>query len=289
MHLCFVTILLLGIRLVNSTDDVPLLNAADVRRGKIVKTDFYEGSALYGYIDGGADLYLEYGFKKLGRQEIRAGGERMVVEIYLMRSPLDAFGVFSVMRFQCVPLDSTTPLSCQSPFQLQAAVGDCYLSITNETGSLEAQRQSVDLFRELVRKIKPQTVRLANVFSDPLLKPHAKNAMYMCGRLGLQNGMPGWEQRFRGLGGFSLTVLPIERGEHSMRVAHVRFDTKEGLQDFMRLSGFGTSVPDRKEGNEINGELRFATRLRENEVLYLECSKEFPEWRSYIRSLTQGE
>jgi len=283
MHPCFVTVLLVGVRLVNPTDDVPLLDAADVRGGKIVKTDFYEGSALYGYIDGGADLYLEYGFKKLGRQEIEAGGERIVVEIYLMRDALDAFGVFSVMRFQCVPLDS--PLSCQSPFQLQAAVGHCYLSITNETGSPVAQGQSVDLFRRLTRKIKPQKVQLAEVFSNALLEPHLKDLMHMCGRLGMQNGMPGWEQRFRGLGGFLLTVLPIERGEHSMRVAYIRFDAKGSLQEFLRRTALSTSEPDRTERVEVNGELRFATRLRENEVLYIECSKEFPELELYLEGL----
>lgn len=62
----------------------------------------YVKDSLYGYIDGGAELYLPYGFESVevghfARTPGKPSGE-ISVEIYRMASPLDAFGIFSVQR-----------------------------------------------------------------------------------------------------------------------------------------------------------------------------------------------
>ncbi|MDD8025375.1 MAG: hypothetical protein PHI34_02595 [Acidobacteriota bacterium] len=59
----------------------------------------YVRESLYGYIDGGAELILPYGFEELavGRYG-RAGGREVTIEIYKTATALDAFGLFSVQR-----------------------------------------------------------------------------------------------------------------------------------------------------------------------------------------------
>jgi hypothetical protein len=49
---------------------------------------------LYGYIDGGAELFFELGFDQLTLQKYRSGANDVAVEIYRMTDPAAATGVY---------------------------------------------------------------------------------------------------------------------------------------------------------------------------------------------------
>ena len=54
---------------------------------------------LYDYINGGAELYLNYGFRKLARRSYRFGEENEIkAEIFDMNAPKNAYGVFSYSK-----------------------------------------------------------------------------------------------------------------------------------------------------------------------------------------------
>jgi len=59
----------------------------------------YEGEDLYTYIDGGAEIYQEYGFRRVILQDYEnAQGKSISLEIFEMESPAAAFGMFSFKR-----------------------------------------------------------------------------------------------------------------------------------------------------------------------------------------------
>lgn len=59
----------------------------------------YEGESLYIYINGGADIYQEYGFRRVALQEYRnATGRSVSLEIFEMETPAAAFGMFTFKR-----------------------------------------------------------------------------------------------------------------------------------------------------------------------------------------------
>ena len=58
----------------------------------------YEEDDLYLYIDGGAELYHEYGFKRVLAQDYWKGARSVSLEIFEMASPESAFGIFSFKR-----------------------------------------------------------------------------------------------------------------------------------------------------------------------------------------------
>jgi hypothetical protein len=63
--------------------------------------DFYGPHNLYEYIDGAAGLYQSYDFERLAVADYQLGDDRkqaIVVELYEMRTPLQAFGIYSVER-----------------------------------------------------------------------------------------------------------------------------------------------------------------------------------------------
>jgi len=54
----------------------------------------YSQRELYGYIDGGAEIFLELGFETLRLQRFESEGDRFTVEIYAMTDPAAALGVY---------------------------------------------------------------------------------------------------------------------------------------------------------------------------------------------------
>ena len=59
----------------------------------------YEGEDLYTYIDGGAEIYQEYGFRRVILQDYKNDKGRSVsLEIFEMETPAAAFGMFSFKR-----------------------------------------------------------------------------------------------------------------------------------------------------------------------------------------------
>lgn len=60
------------------------------------KTRTFSGVALSDHINGGAEAYLAYGFREVAVREFRdSGGARLIVEIYQMDAPENAYGIFS--------------------------------------------------------------------------------------------------------------------------------------------------------------------------------------------------
>lgn len=62
----------------------------------------YTRESLYGYINGGAEIFLQYDFRHLTNavysREIQGTLQETIIEIYRMATSLDAFGIFSINR-----------------------------------------------------------------------------------------------------------------------------------------------------------------------------------------------
>ena len=59
----------------------------------------YVGEDLYTYIDGGAEIYQEYGFRRVVLQDFKnAAGKSVSLEIFEMETPEAAYGIFTFKR-----------------------------------------------------------------------------------------------------------------------------------------------------------------------------------------------
>ena len=270
-----------------SAQDMPLLASGDLSGGTIVKVDFYSGKALFGYIDGGAELYLEYKFKKLGREEILYSGERFVVEMYEMEGVDEAYGIFSVQRFKCVPVDSLSPNTCLSKYQLQAVLGHCYISIVNESGSLAARKASVEIFQAYRGKIKPEPLELPPIFRNAEVAPYLRNLIVAFGQFGVQNGYSEWDHFFQNTPRFVLTLLPIEQGSDRLTIAHLRFPSNDECDKFCRLAGFIEPPSGSLQKRESEGMIRYARRLEKRELLFAESTPAFQDAETFVRLMSK--
>ena len=60
------------------------------------EAEVYVGDELFIYINGGAEIYHEYGFEQVAVQRYRRGDDSVSAEIYTMED--DAFGIYSFAR-----------------------------------------------------------------------------------------------------------------------------------------------------------------------------------------------
>ncbi len=96
----------------------------------------FDGQGLYGHIDGGAELFLEFGFKILSIQHFihpKNGGE-IALEAYGMESPEAALGIYLMKCGKETPLDGIGARHTGDARQIMALKGSYFLLVNNLGG-----------------------------------------------------------------------------------------------------------------------------------------------------------
>jgi hypothetical protein len=107
------------------------------------KTRVFRSSDLYGYIDGGAEIYLEFGFEQLTVQPYKPGlapaaarddADEFQVEIYRMSDPVAATGIYLMNCGKELRDPSFTERHTLNDFQLLFKRDRYYVIINNTAG-----------------------------------------------------------------------------------------------------------------------------------------------------------
>ena len=162
----------------------------------------FTGAALYGFMNGGADLYYEYGFKELVSREIIYKGEEFTVDIYTMDTPLDAFGIYSIHAYKCLRADSLGKFDCLSKYQLQAVDGNNYVSIVFQSGSNAARKAADELYQMFVADGKTG-IRLPGQLTY-LATNRSGTIKYMKGKLAMNNVQPSLAELLEGIDSYEI-------------------------------------------------------------------------------------
>jgi len=120
-----------------AADKMPLPQDGEVpgwsRSGK---TLLFTKADLYGHIDGGAELFLEFGFEQLGVQNYLSGEKELDVEIYRMADEKAALGVYLMKCGKEERLDGFASRHSATKYQLLFCQGR-YFVIINQFHSGE--------------------------------------------------------------------------------------------------------------------------------------------------------
>lgn len=227
-------VLLINSLLIAQQNVFPQLYQEDVDGGEITRTEFYVGEELWGLINGGADLYLEYGLDRTLLQEVVYEEKSFRVELYGMTDVDAAYGIFSINKFNCDITDSLVKYICITPYQLQAAVGRFYFSISNQSGDRKAQKYSLHLFEKLLSKIELKNFIVPEYFQQPQFEQYQNQIKLMKGKLGLQNGFPIWEKYFSGFNDYEIILIPIKAEEGFINIALIDFSSDEDAERFSK-------------------------------------------------------
>ena len=216
----------------------PAIKADDFDKLEITRHEIFNGSELWGLINGGADLYLEYGFDKLLLQEITMDGEQFRIEINQMQDEISAFGIYSVSVHQCLEKGKLTENDCINAYQYQFAQGNIYASLINFSGSEKARQTASVLAEKLIMSIETNA---KNQRRYSVNKSNPERELFTTvykGILGLQNGIPQWYSLFEGVGEFTLIVMTRKDSDGLFRAALVDFiDVSQARNFAEKLKG----------------------------------------------------
>ncbi len=203
----------------------PYINKNNLEEGKIKSERTYTRESLFGYMNGGAELYLEYGFDRLVVSEIDIGDTEYKVEVYMMNNPEAAFGIYSVSVFRCDTSGHIDDYSCQTDYQLQMCKGQYYISIINNSGKYDAAGQSIKLASELQALIQGDSFVLSDFIKDISVIEDRKKTTLIKGELGLFNGAYDWYDILQGA--YNYTGLVLQGQDRSDVILKFRDDASQ--------------------------------------------------------------
>jgi len=149
----------------------------------------YRGEDLYEYINGGAEIYHDYGFKQVVVQDFKnKNGKAISLEIFEMEDAESAFGIFT---FKTSTGDKKVSMGSDgqlSDYYLNFWKGNLLVTITGFNEDKETIEGLQELARAVDAKIKvkeEKRPRLASLLPEEGLLP--TSIKYFQGNLGLYN------------------------------------------------------------------------------------------------------
>ncbi len=111
---------------------VPALPGDDVPPGwhRLGETRLFNGAELYRHVNGGAELYLRFGFERLAVQDYARGPLQVRVEIYRLSGAPAAAALFAELSAGLAPGAGPGAACTIDDYQVQFHRGSCLVSVT---------------------------------------------------------------------------------------------------------------------------------------------------------------
>ena len=151
-------------------------------------TQGYHGDDLFQMIDGGADIYHEYGFRQvLSAEYVDGRGKTIKLEMYEMESPAAAYGLYSFKIGEVGKALAIGQEALIEDYYLNFWKGNLQVTLIGQDSEEETVQNVVALAGAVAARIAPTGERpeLAGLLlCEPLPFSHPK---YLRGALGLMN------------------------------------------------------------------------------------------------------
>jgi hypothetical protein len=264
-----------------SGQDIGIPGEEDLAGIRVVRSENYSGQGLYGYIDGGADLYIEYGFIKLYLTEYQWNNESIKTEVWLMKDSPSAFGIYSLSHSSCTLWNTLSSFSCTSRYQAAAACGPFFISVTNSSGTSSA----MDICGELVKKIiemNPQDIwYMPALFQSPKLSDYKNTIRYFNGPLGVQNGIPVMADLLEDLEFEMYTIITADPG-NAVMLARLVFPDQGSVNTFLSRAQLNPIDFSSDPVPVSNNMYRSWYKVNDTKIIYMESPSGTINLKDYI-------
>lgn len=143
-----------------SATEQTLFPSGDIFSGwEIVKDSTFDGDALYGHIDGGAELFFEFGFVTVDVRIVKPkdAEDEMTLEIYKMTDPDSAAGLFLVKSANLSPSPRLPIPNIVNNFQVSYVKGDYYILISCSAGTEPLKEKMIQFGESIASKLPDKT------------------------------------------------------------------------------------------------------------------------------------
>ena len=214
--------------------NIPEISENELPAYSINRNETYDGPSLWGYMNGGADIYLEYGFEVLRVQEFEKNDENLKLELFKMDDPLSAFGIYSIKIFKCRERPLFSAMDCLNPYQYQLLHGRYYIQIINESGSEKAKAMMSEIAGAILKKLKAEELALPATYLMDSLKLSPAGIKMLKGPLGIQNKAMELEGYFDGLDDYRIFYSKTEYNGKKQKYYEIVFDDHEMKDRFLK-------------------------------------------------------
>jgi hypothetical protein len=193
---------------------------------------------LFNHIDGGAELFLEFGFERVTVQRYAKGKAEINLETYEMGGPDSALGVYLMKCGKETPLPGIPARNSSETAQFTILKGRYFVLIDNPDGDKALVPAMTALAAAFLVKIPDQAADPRLFASLPREKRLGGSERLLRGPVGLQPYYTFGEGDILGLGGKvfgALASYEEPQGQASMRLAVIYPSAAEALAIFRGL------------------------------------------------------
>ncbi len=114
---------------------------------------------LYGHINGGAELFLEFGFEKLTVQHYAKDDAELILDVYRMENPLAALGIYLKKAGKENPVAEIEARNTGNRFQLLALKSEYYIQVSNYAGDQNLHTAMINLMQATLKQIPEKEIK----------------------------------------------------------------------------------------------------------------------------------
>ena len=193
-------------------DDFLRIDISDIEGVKLVQERTFTKESLFGYMNGGAELYLEYGFDRLVVSDLKINDKDLKVEVYRMPSIDMAFGIYSVNIFRCDAVDPLTEYYCQSDYQVQFHKGNYYINIINSSGTSAGLEGARTIAKKLINSISKAPFNITDFIPEQDIPESIEKVMFIAGGVALDNYAFEYSKYLEQYPEYNLLVIKHNKG-----------------------------------------------------------------------------
>jgi hypothetical protein len=257
------------------------ITESDLPGYRMTRSDTFSGDALYGFVDGGADLYLEYGFRKLWVREFTRDRDKITVELYRMQDPPSAFGIYSVSVSRCMQMNRFGSFSCTTPNQIAVAYGPFFINVLNGSGTQEGISLCEQVVTTLMTNNPQESWYVPAVFQQQALSPYLATLRYFTGPIGIMNVLPAWSDLFDNVN-FNMYTVKIASPSFSGIFARIVFNDDSDVRSFQMKAGLTDPRNIRVPVMTSPGVYRSWLRINDTRYIFLEGSTDNVKITDYV-------
>ncbi|MDZ7264117.1 MAG: hypothetical protein ONB16_05995 [candidate division KSB1 bacterium] len=108
---------------------------------------------LYGYIDGGAELFYEFGFEELQVQNYQREEYEISLEAYRMENATAALGIYLMKCGQETPIEGVDARNSGNKYQINIVKGSYFIQVNSFAGREDLIPAAAELAQQLLASI----------------------------------------------------------------------------------------------------------------------------------------
>ena len=235
------------------------LRADDLPGWEVGAPDSYGANQLYGYINGGAEIYLEYGFRRVLGQRCTKDRHELQADIYEMVNTEAAFGMFSTLRGRCGTKLPGSAWHCVTPEQILFTKGKYLVSIVPYDRAAGTREAAMTAARALLARIREADYRAPRPFGDAPFSTSQQTLRYVHGPLALQSVLGDWQPFFDGIKRFEMHHVTVGDGGRLTEAAVITFRSRRDAERFLAQCVLAKAAV--KNGWRVDPKREIALRL----------------------------